>query len=292
MKRDASSHYHARMQRVMAYIDDHLEDELSAEVLSGVAAFSKFHFQRQFASMFGIGLHRYVQLARLKRASYRLAYRGDAPILGIALDSGYEGPEAFARVFRQRFDQSPSRFREAPDWGPWHAAFAPLNHARSIAMTEAFTDDQVRIVDFPATPVAVMEHRGDPALIGDTLRRFIAWRKAAGLGPRTSATFNIFHSAPDAVETYRLDLCAATGRAVEPNGDGVIEGVIPAGRCAVLRQRGSGDDLAAGSNFLYGDWLPRSGFELRDFPFFTQRVSFMPDVPEHEAVTDLFLPIT
>ena len=103
-------------------------------------------------------------------------------------------------------------------------------------MTEAFTDDQVRIVDFPATPVAVMEHRGDPALIGDTLRRFIAWRKAAGLGPRTSATFNIFHSAPDAVETYRLDLCAATGRAVEPNGDGVIEGVIPAGRCAVLRQ--------------------------------------------------------
>ena len=291
MKRDAASQYHARMQRVIAYIDDHLEEELSADVLSGIAAFSKFHFQRQFSAMFGIGLHRYVQLVRLKRASYRLAYRGGEPILGIALDSGYEGPEAFARAFRQRFDQSPSGFRDDPDWAPWHAAFAPLNHARSSIMTQHFTDDQVRIVDFPATPVAVMEHRGDPARIGDTLRRFIAWRKAAGLGPRTSATFNIFHSAPDEVERYSMDLCAATDRAIEPNGDGVIEGAIPAGRCAVLRQTGSGDDLSAGSNFLYADWLPRSGFELRDFPVFAQRVTFMPDVPEHEAVTDLFLPV-
>ena len=290
MKRDAGQ-YHARMQRVMTHIDDHLDDALNVDVLSGVAAFSKFHFQRQFSAMFGIGIHRYVQLVRLKRASYRLAYRGHEPILEIAVDSGYEGPEAFARAFRQRFDQSPSSFRDAPDWAPWHAAFAPLNHARSNTMTKAFTDDQVRIVDFPATPVALMEHRGDPERIGDTLRRFIAWRKAAGVSPRTSATFNIFHSGPDDGEEYRMDLCAATDRAVEPNADQVVQGLIPAGRCAVLRQTGSGDDLAAAATFLYGEWLPRSGFELRDFPFFAQRVTFMPDVPEHEALTDLFLPL-
>ena len=39
------------------------------------------------------------------------------------------------------------------------------------------------------------------------------------------------------------------------------------------------------------DWLPRSGEEPRDFPFFAQRVAFYPEVPEHEAVTDLFLPL-
>ncbi|MCW3846133.1 AraC family transcriptional regulator [Sphingomonas sp. LB-2] len=291
MKRDAASHYHARMMRVIDHIDAHLEDDLSVDVLSGVAAFSKFHFQRQFSATFEIGIHRYVQLARLKRASYRLAYREDQPILAIALDSGYEGPEAFARAFRQRFDQSPSGFRSDPDWGPWHAAFEPLNQARSSIMTQSFTDDQVRIIDFPATPVAVMEHRGDPTRIGDTLRRFIAWRKASGVSPRTCATFNVFHSGPDEGEDYRMDLCAATDRAVEPNRDQVIQGLIPAGRCAVLRQIGSGDDLAASATFLYREWLPRSGCELRDFPFFAQRVSFMPDVPEHEAVTDLYLPI-
>lgn len=290
MKRDAHSHYHARMQRVIAHVDDHLDEHLSVEVLAGVAAFSKHHFQRQFSAMFGIGIHRYVQLLRLKRASYRLAYRGDQPILGIALDSGYEGPEAFARAFRQRFEQSPSGFREDPDWGSWHAAFAPLNQARSKAMTHDFTDDQVRIVDFPDTPVAVMSHEGASHRIGDTIRNFIAWRKATGLTPKASATFNIFHPEGEG-EAPQIDLCAATSRAVEPNDAGVVEGLIPAGRCVVLRQIGRSDDLSVAARYLYGEWLPRSGEEPREFPFFAQRVSFMPDVPEHEAITDLFLPI-
>ena len=39
------------------------------------------------------------------------------------------------------------------------------------------------IRDVPPTPVAIMEHRGDPATLGATIQRFIAWRKAAGLSP-------------------------------------------------------------------------------------------------------------
>ena len=66
--------YHARMQRVLDHIGRHLDDDLGLEMLSGVAAFSKYHFHRQFMATFGLSVHRYVQLARMKRASYRLAY--------------------------------------------------------------------------------------------------------------------------------------------------------------------------------------------------------------------------
>jgi AraC family transcriptional regulator len=288
-----SSDYHARMQRVLVYIDEHLDEDLDVATLSGVAAFSKFHFQRQFSELFGVTPSRYVQLLRLKRASYHLAYRDAATVMGVALDSGYDGPEAFSRAFKRRLGQTPSDFKGQPDWAPWHEAYEPINQTRSAYMTQQLSDELIRIVDFPATPVAAMEHRGDPDSIGDTIRRFIAWRKATGLGPRTSATFNIFHSDPDPSprDGYRMDLCAATDREIEPNGDGVVAGLIPAGRCAVLRMTGSSDDLAAASTYLYADWLPRSGEELRDFPFYAQRVSFFPDVPEHEAVTDLFLPL-
>ena len=154
------------------------------------------------------------------------------------------------------------------------------------------TDDQVRIVDFPATSVAIMEHHGDPAQIGDTIRRFIAWRKQTGLPPKVSATFNILYADPENTtpQAYRLDLCAATER-VPPNDAGVVVGLIPAGRCAVLRLTGSSDNLRPAISFLYADWLPRSGEELRDFPIYAQRVSFFPDVPEYEAITDIFLPL-
>ncbi len=282
--------YHARLQRVLDHIDRHLDENLSLASLSSVAAFSPSHFQRQFAAVVGISAHRYVQLARLKRASYRLAYRDAESITGIALDAGYDAPEGFARVFRQRFGQSPLAFRQAADWESWLAALGPLTLARTTIMAHEFHIDEVTIIDRVPIPVAVMQHRGDPALIGDTIQRFIAWRRGAGLPPRLSATFNVFHSDADAEPAdFRLDLCAATGRT---NFDGdVIAGVIPGGRCAVLRMTGSSDDLEAGFAFLYRDWLPGSGAELRDVPPFCQRVTFFPDVPAHEAVTDLFLPM-
>jgi AraC family transcriptional regulator len=99
----AVQNYHARMQRVLEYIDKHLDDDLNLDVLSSVAAFSKFHFHRQFSTIFGLSVHRYVQLARMKRASYRLAYRDAQSVTDIAMDSGYDTPDAFARAFRQRF---------------------------------------------------------------------------------------------------------------------------------------------------------------------------------------------
>src|SRR6266700_5298394 len=120
--RAALQNYQARMRRVLDYIDRHLDSDLDLETVSGVAAFSKFHFHRQFTATFGLSVHRYVQLARMKRASYRLAFRDDQTVTDIAMDADYDAPDAFARAFRQRFGQSPSEFRKSPDWEPWLAA--------------------------------------------------------------------------------------------------------------------------------------------------------------------------
>jgi len=287
----AVRHYQARMQRVLDHIDRHLDSNLDLETLSGVAAFSKYHFHRQFTATFGLSVHLYVQLARMKHASYRLAYRDAASVTDIAMDAGYEAPDAFARAFRQRFGQSPSAFRNSPDWEPWLAAFGPLNEARSKLMQKTYGEDDVTIRETRPTPVAIMEHRGDPATIGATIQRFIAWRKASGLTPRVSTTFNIFHCDPSTTPPadYRMDLCVGTDRVIATHGETVEAGLIPGGRCAVLRVVGKSDDLEAAALCLYRDWLPASGEEPADFPLYCQRLSFFPDVAEHEAVTELFL---
>ena len=56
-------------------------------------------------------------------------------------------------------------------------------------MHNTFTADQVKLVETAPTAVALMERRGHPNRLGGTIQRFIAWRKAAGLTPKTSATF-------------------------------------------------------------------------------------------------------
>ena len=96
----ALENYHARMQRVLDYIDRHLDDDLDLEALSSVAAYSKYHFHRQFTATFGLSVHRYIQLARMKRASYRLAYQDTRSVTDIAMDAGYDAPDA-ARNARQ-----------------------------------------------------------------------------------------------------------------------------------------------------------------------------------------------
>ncbi len=288
----ALENYRARMRRVLDHIDANLDDDLGLAVLASVAAFSKHHFHRQFVAAFGVTVHRYVQLARMKRASYRLAFRDDASVTAIALDAGYDAADAFARAFRARIGQVPSAFRRAPDWERWHAALHPLARARRTLMP-TYSPADVTIREVPATPVAVLTHRGDPARIGQTIQRFIAWRRAVGLRPPASATFTVFHDDPRTTpaDAFRLDLCAGTDRPVAPNDAGVAAGEIPGGRCAVLRVVGASDDLEPAALFLYREWLPASGEEPRDFPLYCQRVTFFPDVPEHEAVTDLFLPL-
>jgi AraC family transcriptional regulator len=142
--------------------------------------------------------------------------------------------------------------------------------------------------------VAALEHHGEPQRLGVSIRKFIEWRKQNGLPPTSHATFNLAYCNP--VETdpedFRFDICVATDGEVKENAQGVVPKTIPGGRCAVLRHVGSDDLLGAAAAYLYSTWLPESGEELRDFPLFFQRVKFFPDVPEHEAITDVFLPLT
>lgn len=49
----ALQNYQDRMRRVLDYIDRHLDADLDLETLSGVAAFSRFHFHRQFTATSG-----------------------------------------------------------------------------------------------------------------------------------------------------------------------------------------------------------------------------------------------
>ena len=64
MNSAAAEAFYARFRRVLEYIDVHLDEELSVDQLSAVAAFSKFHFHRQFSALFGFGVYKYIQLSR------------------------------------------------------------------------------------------------------------------------------------------------------------------------------------------------------------------------------------
>lgn len=293
MTEDPSQAYRARFRKVLEHIDAHASEQLSVESLSRIAAFSKHHFHRQFSALFDLGVQEYVRAVRLKRASDELGFRYWRSVLEVALDSGYESPEAFARAFKRHFGQTPSQFQSSPDWRGRDQLHRTVQHIRTEIMTPHYKLSDVRIIDFPETQVAVFEHHGDPARIHHSVRRFIEWRREVGLKPPQSMTFNIFWADPAAVglDNYHMDLCAGTDRPVPPNDLKIVAKTIPAGRCAVLRHIGP-DPLDVPIRFLYRSWLPSSGETPREYPLFAQRVAFPPHVQEHEAIVDIHLPIS
>lgn len=279
--------YAARFGKVLDYIEAHLGEPLSVEQLSQVANFSKFHFHRQFADYLGTGVARYILLLRLRRASYRLAFDRRAKVIDIALEAGFENPESFTRAFRNTFGQSPSAFRGQPDWEAWHACYRFRTPERKRTMS-------VEIVDFETTLIAVLEHRGPRERVNDSAGRFIAWRKASGLSPvRTSRTFGIAYDNPDTTEPakFRFGIGGEVSGEVPANPQGVATTVIPGGRCARVRHLGPHVRIGESIYPLYRDWLPGSGEELRDFPLYFHYLNLLPDTPEQDLVTDIYLPL-
>ena len=150
----------------------------------------------------------------------------------------------------------------------------------------------VKIVNFPETQIAALEHHGPEHQVYQTTRKFIQWRQANGLRPDQGATYGLHYSDPTSTlpEDYRFDIAVSVETVVKENPQGVVSKTIPAGRCAVVRHHGSREYIPAADS-LYREWLPQSGEEVRDFPFFFHYVNIGPDIRDSEMITDLYLPI-
>lgn len=105
-----------RLERVLAYINDNLERDMTLTDMAEVACVSVFHFARAFQSSLGITPHAYLSARRLDRAKQRLAHGPDS--LGdIALACRFSSQANFTRAFTRAVGVSPGRYRQAMSTG-------------------------------------------------------------------------------------------------------------------------------------------------------------------------------
>lgn len=286
--------YARRFEQVFAYIEQHLDSALTVEQLSEVACFSRFHFHRQFSQFCGISISRYITLMRLKRASFRLVNDPQERVINIALDAGFENPESFSRAFKNTFGLTPSEFRKAPVWVDWHVHFQFPGRENQ----QRLENMDVKIITVEPMKVAVLEHLGDPMRVNNTVATFIEWRKASGLSDYiTHGTYGVPYSDPATTpgEEFRFDVCGELSKEanglVPENPQGVICKTLPGGRCAVVRHVGAYERISDSVYYLYRQWLPQSGEELRDFPVYFRYLELDQNHPEHAQQTDILLPL-
>ena len=98
------------IQNAINYIEDHILEELDYEQIAKESFSSSFHFQRVFSILCGYTLGEYIRSRRLTLAGAELANTREK-VIDIAYKYGYDTPESFAKAFQKFHGISPSQAR-------------------------------------------------------------------------------------------------------------------------------------------------------------------------------------
>lgn len=115
------------VQRMQEYIVSHLDGEITLEALGAAAGYSSFHCIRIFKELTGKTPFDYIRALRLTRAAQTLL-DSDERVLNVALDSGFDSQDGFARAFARQFAIAPRAYRRTQPPVSYFTCY-PIRHA-------------------------------------------------------------------------------------------------------------------------------------------------------------------
>jgi AraC family transcriptional regulator len=101
-----------QLHRVLAYVRDHVSEELSLPTLAHLIGYSPHYFVHRFRQTTGDTPHQLVRRERLARARHLLE-ASDVPVAQVAAQSGYADQSAFTRAFKRALGVTPHAYRRA-----------------------------------------------------------------------------------------------------------------------------------------------------------------------------------
>lgn len=101
----------SHMNRAMAYIEAHLDDDISYGKIAQIALCSEYHFMRMFSLLSGISLAEYIRRRRLTLAAFDLK-TSDMRVIDVAVKYGYTSADSFSRAFYSMHGILPSLARQ------------------------------------------------------------------------------------------------------------------------------------------------------------------------------------
>jgi AraC family transcriptional regulator len=274
--------YEARLNRGLDHIYDHLDEPLDIDRLAEIARLSPYHWHRIYQAMHGETVATTVRRLRLHRAAGYLA-NGSMPIADIAERSGYSSLQSFSRTFRAVFGMPPAQYRKQGT----HSRFRPAQSGGDeMAMHE------VVIRDVPEMQVLTVDHVGSYMQIGKAFDALVGWLAARNLLSPGMRMVGIFYDDPGIVAEAELRSKAGVilPRAVEVAAPVAVT-QVRGGQYAVLRHKGPYADMAAAYQWLYGEWLVKSGREAADAPAFEEYLNNPKDTAPSELLTEICLPL-
>ena len=100
-----------QLNRAMAYIETHIDDDIALVDVSSVTAYSPYHFGRLFYYIADMPLSEYIRKRKLSMAALKLQ-NGSYKVIDLAVLYGYDSADSFTRAFVKQHGITPSNARK------------------------------------------------------------------------------------------------------------------------------------------------------------------------------------
>lgn len=289
--------------------------KLKLEEVARAAGLSPFHFHRVFQALMGETLADFIKRLRLERAVVMMSHGAASAGIGrrrgrpgkpsltrVAMACGFSCSSDFSRCFKQRYGVPPSAFNTKA-WRQAHGAKLQARVRRKVKsphlnrLPAATADNpdgfKVRIRSLPARTVAYIRvrnpYRGDA--VGNAIQRLVAWAERKSLADGQWLGYQW-----DNPEITRLEDCVYHVAVEAPperfNARGEIgQFTFPPMIVAQVEIRGGVDLELRALQWLFGAWLPRSGYVPDDHPCFEAFIGRPPMPPTNYFELHAQLPV-
>ena len=282
MKNITYNDYIQRINKVVAYINNHLDETLDLKTLANEAALSDFHFHRIFKALKGEAIGGYITRLRLEATARLLRYTA-LTIEEIAFNIGYETPASLSKAFKKQYGISPTEYRTNKD--TYIMKKEIINPDLALKTPKIVTLDPKNLIY-----VALTGAYGSLDY-GKAYEQLWAVIKAQKLFTKGIESICISYDDPKITEgsLQRSDVCLAIHKPATPQEE-VSCKTLAGGKYAVFFYQGSYENLSQVYDTAVR-WIIDHEYTLREEPFFEKYLNDARRTPKEKLKTEIYIPI-
>ena len=282
MKNITYNDYVQRINKVVAYINNHLDETLDLKTLANEAALSDFHFHRIFKALKGEAIGGYITRLRLEATARLLRYTA-LTIEEIAFNIGYETSASLSKTFKKQYGISPTEYRTNKD--TYIMKKEIINPDLALKAPKIVTLEPKNLIY-----VALTGAYGSLDY-GKAYEQLWAVIKAQKLFTKGIESICISYDDPKITEgsLQRSDVCLAIHKPTIPQEE-VSCKTLAGGKYAVSFYQGSYENLSQVYDTAVR-WVIDRQYTLREEPFFEKYLNDARRTPKEKLKTEIYIPI-
>lgn len=284
------------VEKILHYVDENLNKEITFENLAEKFRYSPFHFHRIFTSITGQTITNYIKRRRLTLAHQKLCETNER-IADICYETGFNSIQAFNRAFKEAFHMQPSQVRAEKPQITYRSIDTIISgYVKRVNVEGEYAIKPVFIEKDEFYLAGYRKHTRDGIqVIGESWHELKnTMNKLKRVNP--SAMYGLEDYTNDFIsEPLQFYYMAAVDVEEDTNiPDGMCKIKIPQALYAVFTVNGNNANGEIGKAFkyIYDIWLPNSEYCLDenlliDFEYYDERW----DCQSKSAQLDIYIPV-